>query len=100
VQVCEWTGDCPVEGCQNKCQAQAAVGVMFHALEDRAWDLDWWQLCPDLAQTVHLFNRELAAKDDAPSPAGNDSGEVHSLSMQQNHLKYCEASNSLFHNIR
>lgn len=28
-------------------------------MEDRAYDLEWWQLCPDLAQLVLQFDPEL-----------------------------------------
>jgi hypothetical protein len=69
VQACEWTGDCLVEGCANRCQVQSFVGDMSLALEDRAWDLEWWQVCPNLAQTIHIF--EERANTPAPEPLGN-----------------------------
>lgn len=73
VQACDWTGDCPVEGCQNRCQLfPSSVGALFVPLEDRAFDLDWWQLCPDLAQRVGFY-RESDLAANAPSPAYDDS---------------------------
>lgn len=65
---CEWTGDCPVDGCANKCQLfPLSVGGLTLALEDRAYDLDWWQMCPGLALQLGLL-RDTAA----PSPISSD----------------------------
>ena len=55
VQACEWTGDCPVDGCQNRCQLfPRSVGPLFQvAIDDRSYDLDSWKMCPYLAAMVY-----------------------------------------------
>jgi hypothetical protein len=68
VQACEWISDCPIEGCTNKCQVPSHLGNMLLVLEDAAWDLDWWQVCPDLAQRTWQGLRVTEAL--APIPAG------------------------------
>lgn len=36
-----------------------ATGYLQVPLQDRAYDLDWWQLCPDLAQIVLQFTDDI-----------------------------------------
>lgn len=44
MQACEWTGDCGVETCFQQCQIDPTLGTMYISLNDRAFDLDWWQV--------------------------------------------------------
>jgi hypothetical protein len=74
VQACEWTADCPVPGCANKCQVSSYVGDMFLTLQDAAWDLDWWQVCPDLALRTRQLLRILSTYAEAPAPAPTGPG--------------------------
>jgi hypothetical protein len=69
VQACDWIADCPIEGCSNQCQVSSHVGNMLDALEDTAWDLDWWQVCPELALRTWRAQR-IALESEAPAPAG------------------------------
>jgi hypothetical protein len=71
-QACEWTGNCAIEGCKHKCQVQDSVGSLLDVLPDRAWDLDWWQVCPYLAMRVQSA---LQSSADSLTPAG--SGELY-----------------------
>ena len=36
-----------------------SAGFMRVVLEDRAYSLDWWQLCPDLAHMVTQYDLDL-----------------------------------------
>jgi hypothetical protein len=69
VQACEWIADCPIEGCTNQCQLSSQVGHMLIALEDAAWDLDWWQVCPELAMRTWRARRN-TPESLATAPAG------------------------------
>jgi hypothetical protein len=71
-QACEWTGNCAIEGCKHRCEVQDSVGRLSGVLRDRAWDLDWWAVCPYLAKMVQTGLWDSA---DSPTPAG--SGEFH-----------------------
>lgn len=52
---CEWTEDCTVPGCAQKCQVDPTLGSLDSELNDRAFDTDWWQLCPQLARIVRNY---------------------------------------------
>lgn len=63
-------------GCENKCQLHApSVGILYPELEDRAYDLDWWQLCPDLALQV-ANSRELIKAIEAEASGPGAQGPV------------------------
>ena len=48
-----------MKGCAEQCQLYPlSVGTLNFELQDRAYDLDWWQLCPDLALQVAVRNQE------------------------------------------
>jgi hypothetical protein len=44
---------------------------MYYNLQDRAWDLDWWQVCPELAWTVRILKGIRERRGDALAPAGS-----------------------------
>lgn len=56
--------------CAKKCQANSFVGDLQVIAADRAFDNDWWQLCPNLAwftrQLLDEYN--LGTMDNSPSP--------------------------------
>lgn len=57
VQACEWTANCTVDGCANKCQVHSSVGMLLWELNDRNYRLDGWNLCPELAFQVEAVRR-------------------------------------------
>ena len=62
VQSCEWTANCPVEGCANKCQAHGSVGELLLEMSDRALAFDGWELCTMLAYLVEDMRRKAVAR--------------------------------------
>jgi hypothetical protein len=69
VQACDWIADCPIEGCSSQCKVSSQVGNMIVPLTDTAWDLDWWQVCPELALRTWRARRS-SLESQAPAPSG------------------------------
>jgi hypothetical protein len=44
-----------VDGCENRCIINMEVASAFNTLADRAFDENWYQLCPHLASLVGMF---------------------------------------------
>lgn len=74
---CTWTGaECPLTGCQETCVADLGVGLARAIVQDRAYGASWFQLCPRLAQIVHLVVDGSPGLTQSPQEAASPSAEI------------------------
>ena len=77
MQTCTWTGaECPLTGCQETCVADLGVGLARAIVQDRAYGASWFQLCPRLAQIVHLVVDGSPGLTQSPQEAASPSAEI------------------------
>jgi hypothetical protein len=53
MQACSWTAECSVSGCAKKCIVNRERVNNYYTINDRAWDTEYWELCPELALIVN-----------------------------------------------